>query len=174
MGPGLTRGIKKGLRTIAQVAAGGALTALVTALAGGLAPTTQAIVMGAWIAFVAFSQNWAEGAGKIGVLLPTPALISGPTADAVATVEAAADRTGGIVGDVLDTAGDVVGEVTGQLDDDPERGGIPLALIIGIVIVLVLLGGLGVCGDALFEDEDERNDLGLVRVELVSHERKGT
>lgn len=50
------------------------------------------------------------------------------------------------------------------------RGGVPLALIIGIVIVLVLLGGLGMCGDAIFEDEDERNDLGLVRVELVSHE----
>lgn len=51
-----------------------------------------------------------------------------------------------------------------------DRGGIPLALIIGVVIVLVLLGGLGVCGDALFEDSDEENDIGLGRVELVSHE----
>lgn len=122
MTPGLSRGIKKGLRTIAQVAAGGALTALVTALAGGLNPSVQAIVMGAWIAFVAFSQNWAEGAGKIGVLLPTPALISGPTADAVATVEATADQAGEIIGDVLDTAGDVVGGVTGQLDKEESDG----------------------------------------------------
>ena len=120
MGPGLTRGIKKGLRTIAQVAAGGALTALVTAAAGGLDPPTQGLVMGAWIAFVAFCQNWAEGAGRIGVLLPTPALIPGPTSGAVATVEATADQAGEIVGDVLDTAGGLVGEVTGQLDHEED------------------------------------------------------
>lgn len=61
-------------------------------------------------------------------------------------------------------------EILAELRTQKERGGVPLALIIGIVIVVVLLGGLGMCGDALFEDEDERNDLGLVRVELVSHE----
>jgi hypothetical protein len=49
------------------------------------------------------------------------------------------------------------------------RGSVPLALIIGVVIVLVLLGGLGVCGDALFEDEDERNDLGLPAL-VLDHE----
>lgn len=112
--------MKKGFRTVVQVAAGGALTALVTALAGGLAPTIQGIVMGAWIAFVAFSQNWAEGASKIPILLPTPSLIPGPAAAAVATVEATADQAGEIVGDVLDTGGDVVGAITGQLDDDKE------------------------------------------------------
>lgn len=118
MTPGLTRGIKKGLRTVAQVVAGGALTALVTALAGGLDPSTQGVVMGAWIAFVAFSQNWAEGAGKIGVLLPTPSLISGPETGAVASVEAAADKGGTITGDVVDPEGAVVGEVTGQVTPD--------------------------------------------------------
>ena len=118
MTPGLTRGFKKGLRTVAQVVAGGALTALVTAIAGGLDPSTQALVMGAWIAVVAFSQNWAEGAGKVKVLLPTPSLIPGPAADAVATVEATADEGGEIVGEVLDTAGDIVGEITGQLDKE--------------------------------------------------------
>lgn len=118
MSPGLTRGIKKGLRTVAQVAAGGALTALVTALAGGLAPATQALVMGAWVAFVAFSQNWAEGAGKVPVLLPTPAIIAGPASAAVATVDAAADKAGAITGDVIDPQGAVVGEVTGQVTPD--------------------------------------------------------
>ncbi len=49
------------------------------------------------------------------------------------------------------------------------RGSVPLALIIGVVIVLVLLGGLGMCGDALFEDEDERNDLGMPAL-VLDHE----
>ena len=118
MSPGLTRGIKKGLRTVAQVVAGGALTALVTALAGGLAPTTQGLIMGAWVAFVAFAQNWAEGAGALPVLLPTPSLISSPATGAVATVDAAADKAGTITGDVVDPEGAVVGEVTGQVAPD--------------------------------------------------------
>jgi hypothetical protein len=121
MSPGLTRGMKKGFRTVVQVAAGGALTALVTALADGLAPSTQALVMGGWIAFVAFSQNWAEGAGKVPVLLPTPALI--PTADTAAVlvapvagaVEAVADEAGEVTGTVTDVAGGIVGRVTGLL-----------------------------------------------------------
>lgn len=118
MTPGLSRGIKKGLRTIAQVAAGGGLTLLVTALTGTLTPNVAMLAMGGWTAFVAFSQNWAEGAGKIGVLLPTPSLISGPETGAVASVEAAADKGGTITGDVVDPEGAVVGEVTGQVTPD--------------------------------------------------------
>lgn len=41
-----------------------------------------------------------------------------------------------------------------------EGGGIPLALIIIIALGVIMLAGLGLCGDALFEDEDEVNDLG--------------
>lgn len=119
MSPGLVRGFKKGLRTVAQVAAGGGLTLLVTALTDTLTPNVAMLVMGAWTAFVAFSQNWAEGAGKMPVLLPTPALIPGPAQDVVATVEATADRAGDITGAVLDTAGGVVGAVTGMVDPDP-------------------------------------------------------
>jgi hypothetical protein len=48
-----------------------------------------------------------------------------------------------------------------------ERGGIPLALIIGIGIVIVLIGGFAFCTDALFEDEDERNDVGLPALVLT-------
>jgi hypothetical protein len=111
--PALSRGLRKGIRTIVQVAAGGALTALVTAVAGGLAPTTQAIVMGAWIAFVAFSQNWAEGAGKINVLLPTPAIVTEAPAAVAATagavVEMTLEETGEIVGEVIDVVDETLG-----------------------------------------------------------------
>lgn len=167
-----SRGIRKGFRTVIQVAAGGALTALVTAIAGQLDPAVQGIVMGAWVALIAFAQNYAETAGKIPTLLPSPGLVVGADT-VVATVDAAADTAGDITGDVVDTAGDVVGEVTGavgDLLDGDERGGIPLALLILAGLVVVLVGGLAVCGDALFEDEDEPNDLG---VELVSRDYGG-
>lgn len=72
MSAALSRGIRKGLRTVAQVAAGGALTALVTAVADGLEPATQGLVMGAWVALVAFAQNWAESSGAVPTLLPSP------------------------------------------------------------------------------------------------------
>lgn len=117
--PALSRGVRKGLRTILQVVAGGALTALVTAMADGLEPEMQALVMGAWIALVAFAQNWAETAGKIPTVLPTPGLVVGPAADVVvATVDTVTDTTGGIVGDVTDTAGDIIGTVLGQTTEE--------------------------------------------------------
>lgn len=46
-----------------------------------------------------------------------------------------------------------------------QRGSVPMALIIAVALLVVLGGGMAVCGDALFEDEDERDDLGI---ELVS------
>ena len=71
MSPALTRGLKKGVRTILQLVAGGALTALISAAAGGLPAATQGIVMAAWTALVATAQNALETAGKIPTLLPT-------------------------------------------------------------------------------------------------------
>lgn len=115
MTPGLNRGLAKGARTILQVIAGGALTALVTALVGELPGATQGIVMGAWVAVVATVQNYLEGSGTIREFLPTPGLVAGPASDAVATVEAVADETGDITGAVTDTEGATVGEVVGQL-----------------------------------------------------------
>lgn len=53
--------------------------------------------------------------------------------------------------------------------DRHERGGLPLALLILAGALVIMIAGLGLCGDALFEDEDEVDDLGL-RVELVSHD----
>jgi hypothetical protein len=110
--------MKKGLRTVVQVVAAGGLTALVAAVADGLSPKTAALLIGAFTALVAFSQNYLEGAGKLPVLLPTPALIASPATGAVATVDAAADKAGTITGDVVDPQGAVVGEVTGQVTPD--------------------------------------------------------
>lgn len=42
---------------------------------------------------------------------------------------------------------------------DP-RGSVPLALVILIALAVAIMAGLAFCGDALFEDEDEVNDLG--------------
>lgn len=168
--PALSRGIRKGLRTIAQVAAGGALTALVTAMAGGLDPSIQAVVMGAWVALVAFCQNWAETAGKIPTFLPSPGLVVGGAADVVvATVDTITDATGGIVGDVTDTAGDIIGSVTGQTtDDDHEAGGIVVGILIFIAAVVLIF----VAFDACVDDEDEVDDLGQ-GVELVAGGDRG-
>lgn len=113
----LSRGWRKAVRTIAQLAAGGALTGLISAMAGGLPATTQGIVMAAWTALVAFAQNAGEAAGKIPVLLPTSGLVptAGSVSSAVGTVDAAVTDSGEVSGTVTDTAGGVVGEVTGQL-----------------------------------------------------------
>jgi hypothetical protein len=189
MTPALTRGVKKGIRTVAQVVAGGALTALVTAIAGGLAPSTQALVMGAWIAFVAFAQNWAEGAAAIPVLLPTPALIpiAGDTGVLVApvagAVEAVADELGEVTGTVTEVGGGVVGKVTGALKNVAggvhlrkrgDGGGAPASalMVIGFAI-LVVVGGFAVC-DRLINDESEKGDKHLLgRIQLVNHEYDG-
>jgi hypothetical protein len=119
------------MRTIFQIAAGGALTLLVTTIAGGLEPYAQGLVMGAWTALVAFLQNWLETAGRIPALLPTPGLLpvvkdvlpgAAPIiGHAVGTVEAVATEAGNVVGEVVDQAGEMVGEVTGGIDP-PEEG----------------------------------------------------
>jgi hypothetical protein len=118
--PAVSRGLRKGLRTLLQTIAGGGLTALVTVLAGGLSPQASVLLMAVFTAITALAQNGLEASGKLPILLPTPSLIPGPAATAVATVEATADQAGEIVGDVLDTASDVVGTVTGQLDKEEE------------------------------------------------------
>lgn len=44
---------------------------------------------------------------------------------------------------------------------DGHAGSVPLALLILVGLFVVVVAGLATCGDALFEDEDERDDLGL-------------
>jgi hypothetical protein len=53
-----------------------------------------------------------------------------------------------------------------------QRGSIPLALIILVGLAVVLVAGMATCGDALFEDEDETNDLGLPAL-ILDHDRYG-
>lgn len=115
--PAWHRAWRKGIRTAVQLVAGGALTALVTAVAGSLAPGTAALVLGAWTVVVATAQNGLEAGGKIPALLPTPGLVPsvGAVTKAVGTVETTVDQVGGVIGDVegvvTDTAGDLLGEV---------------------------------------------------------------
>jgi hypothetical protein len=67
----VSHGLRKGIRTALQLIAGGALTALVDALAHGLAPATAGLIMGAWTSIVAATQNGLEQAGKIPTVFPT-------------------------------------------------------------------------------------------------------
>jgi hypothetical protein len=116
--PAFSRGARKALRTVVQVAAGGALTALVTALSGHFDPEITALIMGAWIAFVAFAQNWAEAAGKIPVLLPAPGLITtGGTL--VGKAVGAVDTVGRSATTVIE---DVVDGTLGSGGEKPEKG----------------------------------------------------
>lgn len=71
MSAAVSRGWRKGVRTVAQLIGGGALTALVGAFAD-LSPNWKAVILAAWTAVVAGVQNTLETAGTIPVLLPTP------------------------------------------------------------------------------------------------------
>lgn len=118
MSPAFYRGWRKGARSAIQLIAGGALTALVTAVAGGLSPTTAAIVLGAWTVVVAVAQNTAETAGKIPVLLPTPGLVPSVApvlTPVVGTVETAVEQIGDSVGDVTGTVTDIAGGLIGEV-----------------------------------------------------------
>ena len=182
--PALVRGWRKAARTLVQMIASGALTAAVTALAGGLDPTTQALVAAGWLFVVTFSQNAAETAGKIPVLLPSPGLVSSAASSTTeAVVEAHANETGEVEGVVTDLAGGVVGEVVGQLgyvekkepvdpldsaaDDShlrDENGGAVVAFVlimIGVAVVFAFL--LDACQD----DPDEADDLWVPATEQI-------
>jgi len=119
--PALTRGLKKAGRTVAQLIAGGALTALVAAVAHGLSPGVEGVVMGAWTALVAMAQNTAETKGAIPALLPTPGLVTttagGAVTRVVGTVDAVAQAGNQVTGEVVSTAGKVVGAVAGPVGD---------------------------------------------------------
>lgn len=125
--PALQRGTRKALRdllqAVAAIAAAGGTTALIDVIAGSVDPSTGVILAFAFKVLFAFLQNWAETSGRIPTLLPTPSLVIGSEEDAVATVDAVADRGGEITGAVLDTAGGVVGAITGQLDKEEEEQG---------------------------------------------------
>lgn len=51
-----------------------------------------------------------------------------------------------------------------------DQGGVPLALIILVVFGVLIVGAFFASCDALFEDEDEVNDLGITVTEQAYHE----
>jgi hypothetical protein len=113
MSPALNRGLRKGLRTLLQLAVGGALTAAVNVLADGLTPNTKILVMTGWTVVIALLQNTLESAGTVPTLLPTPAIVTTAPAAVAATagavVEMTLEDTGDIVGEVLDVVDDTLG-----------------------------------------------------------------
>ena len=120
--PALHRGWRKAardlLQAVAAVAAAGGTTALIDAVTGSVQPE-----LGVTLAFVfkilfAFLQNWAETAGRMPVLLPTPGLVpsTGPVlTPAVGVVETAVDTAGEAVGDVEGIVEDVTGTLIGEV-----------------------------------------------------------
>lgn len=125
MNPALHRGWRKAARTVLQLVASGALTAAVDTVAGGLSPNAKALVGAAWLIAVSFAQNYAETAGKIPVVLPTPGLVPSAApvvAPAVGVVDTTVEKIGDSLGDVTGTvtgiAGDLIGEVTPPGEED--------------------------------------------------------
>jgi hypothetical protein len=60
----------------------------------------------------------------------------------------------------------VVTPVAGPTEHQ-DRGSIPLAVIVFVGLIVVLALGLALCGDALFQDESEKGDLGIGRAQIV-------
>lgn len=117
MNQALSRGVKKGLRTLVQLAVGGGLTAAVNSWANGLDPAVQVYVLTGWTVLLALLQNTLETKGVIPTLLPTVGLITRETGGvlqkAVGAVDTVAIEGGQVVGDVINTSGKVVGGVVG-------------------------------------------------------------
>jgi hypothetical protein len=132
-GPAQSRGLRKGFRdllqAIAAAASGGGAVLLIDAVTGEFEPA-----IGVGIGFImkiifAYLQNYLETKGSIGVLLPTPGLITeeagGTVTKAVGTVDTVAETAGaatGVVGDVVNTAGELVGSVTGTVTGILRKG----------------------------------------------------
>lgn len=123
MNPAQSRGTRKALRdlfqaVVATVGAGGAF-ALMEVAVGTVSPVWGVALAFVFKVMVAYAQNYLETKGSIGVMLPTPGLVTktegGPVGQAVGTVDAVTTGTGEVVGQVLDTTGDVVGSVTGTV-----------------------------------------------------------
>lgn len=114
MTPAFSRGIRKALRTLAQMVVSGALTAAVNELAAGLSAEAKLLVGAGWLFIITFSHNYLETVGKIPVLLPSPGLVVA-TGKTEAVVEADVDPEGEVEGTLTDLKGGVVGEVVGQL-----------------------------------------------------------
>lgn len=118
MSPGLYRGLRKGIRSIVQLAAGGALTAAVNTFADGLSPNAKVYVLAGWTALLAVLQNSLEASGRLPVLLPTPGLVPSTgklIGKAAGTVDTSVETVGDVVGDVTGTVEGVAGDLLGEV-----------------------------------------------------------
>lgn len=123
MNPARYRGTRKALRDLFQVVvgvvAGGGAYAVLQLIVGSVSPVYGVVLAFVFKVMVAFAQNYLETAGSIGVMLPTPGLVTttagGLTDTAVGTVDAVVQGVNTVAGDVVDRAGDIVGEVTGTV-----------------------------------------------------------
>lgn len=126
MSPALSRGSRKAIRSLIQLAAAGGLTALVDLAAHGLAPASAGAVLVVWGTVVAFLHNYLETAGAIPAILPTAGLVTttagGAATKVVGTVDTVVQAGNQVVGDVVSTAGKVVGAIVGTAAD-LSRGG---------------------------------------------------
>lgn len=122
------RGTRKALRdllqAVAAAASGGGAVLLIDAITGNFEPQIGVVIAFILKVVFAFLQNWAETAGKISVLLPTPGLV--PSAGAVAekavgTVETAVDKVGDVVGDVEGVVEGLGGELLGEVIPSSEE-----------------------------------------------------
>jgi len=148
-----------------------------TGLAGGVAAVIG--VLAAWdvwepspeqIAAIAALVTWVAGA-MARRRAWSPASVEqlrvvtageAATRTAVDLGRAAVGPAGDITEEGLDVVSDVIDEVTGT-EDDPEAGLAPIAVLIGLAVLIAAL--FWTC-DAVFDDEDEADDVGWVpRVE---------
>lgn len=117
---------------------------------------TAALVEAALVCAVAFGLDLDAGqvtaltalAGAVLAIWSRQAVVSPATlADTIGEIPARA-------------VGGIAGKLAGARAD--QRGSAPLAMILFVLVIIALLGGIAVSCDAMFEDEDERDDLGLV------------
>lgn len=76
----MNRTLSRAARTILQLIAAGGLTALVVALADGLAPNTKAVVLAAATVAVTLAQNLLESAGTLPTVFEPPSARAEPPA----------------------------------------------------------------------------------------------
>jgi hypothetical protein len=165
MSPSLNRGLRKGLRTLLQLAVGGALTAAVNVLADGLSANHKVLVMTGWTVVIALAQNTLEAGGTVPTLLPTPAIVTSAPAAVAATAGAVVEMTMKETGDIVSEILDVVSDAAAGVDDTlggKEGGGAIIAILVAVVGFLVVTF---LVADACISDESERNDLGMARTE---------
>jgi hypothetical protein len=65
----MTQTMKRVIRTMVQLVAGGGLTSLVATLSAGLSQQETAVMMAAMTLLVTFCQNYAEDAGWVKPML---------------------------------------------------------------------------------------------------------